>query len=153
MRYVWTILMMIFLTAALLACQPAGSSTMIPQEPVVQTDSPGTLPAGSATQTSTPILPTEDTDMTPVTSPDEASEKMVTLVKQNLAQRLGIPADQIVLSDVKPVVWRDAGLGCPKPSVDYIQVETPGYNIFLQAGGKTYNYHTDETRRFVACNT
>lgn len=90
--------------------------------------------------------------MTPVTPPDAASEKLVTLVKQHLAQQLGISADQIVLSSVKSVVWRDAGLGCPKPGVDYIQVETPGYNILLEAAGKAYTYHTDATRRFVPCN-
>ena len=90
--------------------------------------------------------------MTPITPPDAASEKLVTLVKQHLAKQLGIPADQIELSSVKSVVWRDAGLGCPKPGVDYIQVETPGYNILLEAGGKAYTYHTDATRRFVPCN-
>ena len=90
--------------------------------------------------------------MTPVTPPDEASGKMVSLVKGHLAQRLNIAVDQIVVSDIKPVVWRDAGLGCPKPGVDYIQVETPGYNILLGAGGKTYTYHTDATKRFVQCN-
>ena len=91
--------------------------------------------------------------MVPVTPPDETSEKMVTLVKGHMAQRLGIAVDQIVLSEIKSVVWRDASLGCPKPSIDYIQVETPGYTILLQAGGQTYTYHTDQTRRFVQCNS
>ena len=90
--------------------------------------------------------------MVPVAPPDEASAKMVALVKGHLAQRLNIPVDQIVLSDIKPVVWRDASLGCPKPNIDYIQVETPGYTILLEAGGKAYTYHTDETKRFVQCN-
>ena len=90
--------------------------------------------------------------MTPVMPPNEAAETLVTLVKGHLAKRLGIAPDQIVLSDIKPVVWRDAGLGCPKPSIDYIQVETPGYNILLEASGNTYRYHTDQTKRFVPCN-
>ena len=156
MRTVWMISIMIFLTTALLACQAADPSTPVPQAPLAQTASPGSLPESNATQTITPTLPKEATDMIPVTPPDEASAKMVVLValvKQHLAQRLSIAIDQIVLSDIKPVVWRDAGLGCPKPGVDYIQVETPGYNILLEAGGKTYTYHTDETKRFVQCNT
>jgi len=90
--------------------------------------------------------------MTPVTPPNEATSKMVTLVIQHLAKKLGIGADQVNISDVKPVIWRDAGLGCPKPGVDYIQMETPGFNIRLEAGGQTYNYHTDQTKRFVLCN-
>jgi hypothetical protein len=152
MRYVSTILTLMFLTTALLACQANNSSTTIPQDPMVQTDSPGSLPESSATQIASPTLPQENTDMTPAIPPDETAEKMIALVKQHLAQKLSIAADQIVLSDVKPVVWRDAGLGCPKPGVDYIQVETPGYNILLEAGGKAYTYHTDETKRFVQCN-
>ena len=88
----------------------------------------------------------------PVT-PNAATQKMVNLVKEHLAQKLGIPAEQVVLSQVKPVVWRDASLGCPKPNIDFMPVDTPGYNIFLQAQGKTYNYHTDEVKRFVVCNT
>ena len=150
MRYICTILMM-FLTTALLGCQGPGPSTSVPQEPSAQTDSPGSLPGGSATGAFTPTLPQENTEMMPVTPPDEASGKMVSLVKGHLAQRLNIAVDQIAVADIKPVVWRDAGLGCPKPGVDYIQMETPGYNILLSAGGKTYTYHTDATKRFVQC--
>ena len=89
--------------------------------------------------------------MTPVTPPNEAAASLVSLVKQHLSKQLNIAVDQILLSDIKPVVWRDAGLGCPKPGVDYIQVKTPGYNILLEASGQTYIYHTDETKRFVPC--
>ncbi len=139
------------LMAVLLACQAGGPSTPVGQAPSAQTDSPGALPESNATQDLTPNLSREDTTMVPVTPPDEASEKMVALVKQHLAQRLSMTADQIVLADIKPVVWRDAGLGCPKPGVDYMQVETPGYTILLAAGGTAYRYHTDETKRFVPC--
>ena len=148
MRYGWMILMMLFLTTGLLGCRAADSSTPVPQEPAIQTDSPGSLPQSNSTL----ALTQEDIDMTPATPPNESAEKMVVRVKEHLAQKLGIPIDQIVLSDIKPVVWRDAGLGCPKPGVDYIQMETPGYNILLAASGETYRYHTDQTKRFVQCN-
>lgn len=129
MHYLLKTLMMTILIPMLFACQP----TATVGEPQV-------------------TLSTEETNMTPLIPTDEATAKMVTLVTQNLAQKLGIPVEQIVLSEVRPVVWRDAGLGCPKPGVDYIQVETPGYTIRLEAAGKTYNYHTDQTKRFVLCN-
>ena len=90
--------------------------------------------------------------MDPVTPPEETAEKMVSLVKGHLAQRLNIPAGQIVLREVKPVVWRDAGLGCPKPGVDYIQMETQGYRISLEANGRAYTYHTDSAKRFALCS-
>lgn len=142
MRYIWMILAIMCFTGVLLACQSAAPSTSAPQEPITQTDTTQALPPS----------PQENTAMPPVTPPNEAAERLVTLVKGHLSQRLGIAVDQIVLSDIKPVVWRDAGLGCPKPGVDYIQVETPGYNILLEANGNSYRYHTDETRRFVPCN-
>ena len=90
--------------------------------------------------------------MPPTPLPDAAAEKLVTLVKQNLAQRLHIAIDQIVLLEIKSVVWRDASLGCPKPAIDYLPMETAGYRIILQAGEQTYNYHTDAGKRFVLCN-
>ena len=147
MRFARMILITLFVTSVLLACQTANPS--VTQEPVIQTDSPGFIP--DATDSSSPTLTQEDTNMTPVTPPDDASAKLVSMVKEHLAKQLNISTEQIVLSSVKAVVWRDAGLGCPKPGVDYIQVETPGYNILLEASGKTYRYHTDATKRFVPC--
>ena len=90
-----------------------------------------------------------------MTSPiplDATVQKLVTLVKEHLAQQLGIPVEQIALSEVRSTVWRDASLGCPKPAIDYIPMETPGFNIILETGGRTYNYHTDQAKRFVVCN-
>ena len=151
MRNIWSILVITWMVISLLACQPAISSGQVPEDSA-QTASSASSPQSSTTQAPPPTLVTEDTDMTPATPAEEATTKMVTLVTQHLAQKLGLTADQILLSEVKPVVWRDAGLGCPKPGIDYIQVETPGFNIFLEAGGKTYNYHTDSAKRFVLCN-
>jgi hypothetical protein len=131
------------------ACQSIPSESV---EPASQTATPESPTENTPTQVLTPALTQEETDMPPTPLPDEAAEKIVTLVKQNLAQRLNIAIDQIVLLEIKSVVWRDASLGCPKPAIDYIRVETPGYRIVLEASGQTYNYHTDQVKRFVMCN-
>jgi hypothetical protein len=60
----------------------------------------------------------------------------------DLAQRLGIAPDAISVISIEPVEWPDASLGCAKPGMMYAQVVTPGYRIVLEAGGKTYEYHT-----------
>jgi hypothetical protein len=83
--------------------------------------------------------------------PGSIEEEMVMLAKEHLARDLGVPVKEIMLSEVKKVQWRDASLGCPKPGIDYVRVETPGYMISLEMDGKTYNYHTDETKRVVRC--
>jgi hypothetical protein len=138
MRYLRMIAVSMLLIVGLEACQPAESTPLIP--------------AGPEAQPSNPLLTPEDTDMPSPITPDAVSQKMVTLVKEHLAQKLGIPVEQITLSEVRPAMWRDASLGCPKPAIDYIQVETPGFNILLEAGGQTYNYHTNQSNRFVMCN-
>ncbi len=152
MRYLRMISAYLFLIVVLAACGPANPATPVPEEIESQTASPGSTPEGAQTQPSNPLLTPEDTDMTSPIPLDAAAQKLVILVKEHLAQQLGIPVEQITLSEVKPAVWRDASLGCPKPAVDYIPMETPGYRIVLEAGGRTYNYHTDEVKRFVVCN-
>lgn len=150
MRYLWMIITYMFLIVVLSACRPAESTPLISDEAQTVTSAVGA--ESMQTQTLTPVSTLEDTDMASPVPPDTNGQKMVTLAKDHLAQKLGIPVDQIALSEVKPVVWRDASLGCPKPAVDYIPMETPGYSIVLEAEGLTYNYHTDEVKRFVVCN-
>ena len=82
--------------------------------------------------------------------PPEA-EPFIQLSIQSLTKKFNIPASEISVLQATPVTWRDASLGCPKPGVDYIRVETPGYNILLEANGTTYNFHTDLKDRVVQC--
>ena len=153
MRYLWMITTQMFLIAVLAACQPAESTPLVSDGmEEAQTATLGLSPESIQTQTLTPVSTSEDMDMVSPVPPDTNEQKMVTLAKEHLAQMLSITVDQIALSEVKSVVWRDASLGCPKPAIDYIRVETPGYNIVLEAGGKTYNVHTDEANRVVMCN-
>ena len=78
---------------------------------------------------------------------------MVALASERLAERLDVSAEEIALVRVRPVEWRDASLGCPKPGVDYIQQLTPGYAIRLEAAGEVYEFHTDDAQRVVMCGT
>ena len=166
MRYLQMISAYLLLIVVLIACQPAESTPLIPEDLASQTVTPESSLESIETQTvapesmleitqtqpSNPLLTPEDTDMTSPIPLDATAQKMVTLVKEHLAQRLGISVEQIALSEVKPTVWRDGSLGCPKPAVDYIPMETPGYSIVLEASGRTYIYHTNQANRFVVCN-
>ena len=149
MKFIWVHLMILSLIPGLLACQADVSPATGTME--IETNAP--QPKGSVTQTSIPTSIPEEPDMTPDTPVDASAEKMIELVRSHLAEKVGMATEQILLSEVKAVVWRDASLGCPKPAVDYIQVETPGYRIVLEAGGNTYNYHTDQDKRFVLCRS
>ena len=79
-------------------------------------------------------------------------QNMVNLSLENLSRKLNIGVEQIRVTNVTKVVWRDASLGCPKPGVDYLRVETPGFSITLEADGKSYEFHTDESKRVTMCN-
>lgn len=80
-------------------------------------------------------------------------QNMVNLSLENLSRKLNIDVEKIRVTKVTKVVWRDASLGCPKPGVDYLRVETPGFSITLEAEGKTYEFHTDESKRLTLCNS
>ncbi len=90
--------------------------------------------------TPTPALPQP---AAPTVGPAEPDA--VALAKDDLAQRLGIPANDIKTRSFEAVNWPDASLGCPQPDMMYAQVVTPGYRIVLEARGQTYTYHTGGT--------
>lgn len=151
MKYLQTFLPHLLLVV-LAACQPVESTLLAPEDLQPKTLTPESIPESTQAQPSNPLLTLEATEMTPLITPDAAAQKMVDLAKEDLAHRLSVAVDEITLVEVRPTVWRDASLGCPRPAIDYIPMETPGYNIVLEAGGQTYNYHTDADRRFVLCN-
>lgn len=140
MKYLWIISTYILLIVPSVACQ-----FMSPSLENIE-------PQSTAAQPSTFVIPLEDTTMTSPSTPEAAAQKMVELAKKYLAQRLGISVEQITFLEAKPVVWQDASLGCPRPAIDYIRAETPGYNIAFEVDGKTYNVHSDTANRVVMCN-
>ena len=71
--------------------------------------------------------------------------------RRDLAARLHVSEDAVRVTSLQPRKWPDASLGCPKPDTMYAQVETPGFVIELEAGGKTYRYHADY-QRVVYCD-
>jgi hypothetical protein len=105
-------------------------------------------PSGSASAAATP----DSAEPASAVPADETSMKLVRLAREDLAERLDVTPPQIELDRVAPVHWRDGSLGCPRPGVDYLQVEVPGYTIWLRAAGQVYEYHTDESNRVVLCD-
>lgn len=72
---------------------------------------------------------------------DEA--QVVDMVKQLLAQQLGVPAEKIILLEAEAVDWPNGCLGIETPGRMCVQVITPGFRILLEYDGKTYAFHTD----------
>lgn len=137
MRSAW-ILVWILLTG-LQACQPTATTTP--------------TSGGAQEQSLPPSTATGGADVASDIATDATGRKMITLARAHLANKLGLTVEQIALSAIAAVQWRDAGLGCAKPGVDYLPTPTPGYRISLQVGGTTYEYHADDGNRVILCAT
>lgn len=78
-----------------------------------------------------------------VVIPPEA-EKVVALAIDDLATRLKISPKEVLVIGLEKVQWPDSCLGIHEPGVQCLDVITPGYRLFLRAGGKIWVYHTGE---------
>ena len=79
------------------------------------------------------------------------AETLVDLAKADLAERLDIKIDAIMLISYEDVVWPDSSLGCPQPGMAYLQVPKDGSRIVLEFEGTTYDYHTGGGRDPFLC--
>jgi hypothetical protein len=70
------------------------------------------------------------------------SDDNVTLdrARRDLAERLGVSKDDVVMKSVEPADFPDAALGAPLADEMSAQVITPGWRIILKAGEKNYEY-------------
>jgi hypothetical protein len=69
----------------------------------------------------------------------------------DLAHRLGVDADAIVVISQEEVTWRDGSMGCPQPGMRYTQALINGYRIVLAHAGREYHYHGGRTRGPFLC--
>jgi len=84
-------------------------------------------------------------------TPEPAAHQLAARARDDLARKLGIPLDQIIVSSAQAVTWPDSSLGCPEPGMAYAQVLTSGYLILLEAGGKIYEYHANSGTYVFFC--
>jgi hypothetical protein len=73
-------------------------------------------------------------------------ESLVDLARADLAQRLGVDLETVVIQGVKPTEFPDASLGAPESNKSYAQVVTPGCVIQLSVNDDIYVYHAAEGR-------
>jgi hypothetical protein len=136
--------MAILVLAGMLLAACAPGSAVGPAAPT-QSD-PATSTTVPTNVTTSPVVDTP-TGM-PVSTPTGGSTApqppVVALIQQHLSSTLNIAADQIKIVSVEPVDWPDSCLGVQKPDEMCAQMVTAGYKIVLAAGGKKYEYHTNQ---------
>jgi hypothetical protein len=82
----------------------------------------------------------------PIEGSETEMDRLVAMAKEDLAQRLGLGADDVTVQDIEATEFPDASLGVPEVGQMYAQVITPGYIILLEADGQVYRYHGTEQR-------
>jgi hypothetical protein len=87
----------------------------------------------------------------PAQAPAQGGNDMLSLMSQDLQQRLGAPTSVFRVLSVQSVVWDDSSLGCPQPGYSYLPAQTPGVRVVLGYEGKAYQYHGSERGNFVYC--
>ncbi len=112
------------------------------------------MPAGRVTILISALLVGEISSMALAedrVSVDPASMALVNVARADLAQRLSVNQDTIVLAAFSMVVWPDAGMGCPRPGMIYAQVQRDGYRIELEVDDRRYWYHGGAGRAPFLC--
>ncbi|MEX1003793.1 MAG: hypothetical protein WD156_00315 [Acidimicrobiia bacterium] len=111
----------------------------------------------STTSTSQAAISTAPTT-TPTTTTDTGQDEGMTVppsliqsVIADLATREGVEPGEVGLLSTGSVDWPDASLGCPVAGVSYMQVVTPGYQIILGIGEKTFDYRAIVNGSFRLC--
>jgi hypothetical protein len=152
--------MALILILAAVACgptEPVADTTPSPSAtPAPETDTPpapSTTPTSSAPEPPPATAPASETAAPETALPDLSpeAEQVLVLAREDLAQRLGLAEEGIVVQSIEPVTWPDTSLGCPQPGMFYAQILTPGYLVILEAGGEAYEYHTGTPEPVVLC--
>jgi len=132
--------------AALLlaACGPAAAQPTPAGPTSLPTPTQAGKPTNPPTSQATPAPTAQLTGIPASRAPQAALN-----ARQDLAQKLNIPVDEITIVSVEAVEWPDGCLGVHIAGIMCIQVITPGYRVVLEANGELYEYHTNENGSHV----
>jgi hypothetical protein len=83
---------------------------------------------------------------------DPGSKALVAKARADLQRRLSVKAEEIQLLEFKAMVWPDSSLGCPRPGMNYTQVQRDGFLIRFSAQGRNFNYHGGSGRDPFLCD-
>ena len=96
----------------------------------------------------------EEPGMSPSESSGSASPAPTGLAREavaDLARRLDVAEDDVVVESVEEVTWRDGSIGCAEPGMMYTQALVDGSRITLRVDGETYEYHSGGRRGVFLC--
>ncbi len=86
--------------------------------------------------------PSAGTPATPTLVRGDLTWEQSLLVAQ-LAQKLGVSVNVIMVAETTAVTWPDQCLGTVQKDLACAQSEVPGYRFVLFVNGTNYEYHTN----------
>jgi len=92
---------------------------------------------GPESQTPSSVQPSQDPAASGII---DLPTSVIDPVVADVAQRAGVPVDQVTVISAEEKTFPDGSLGCPVPGMAYTQALVDGYRIVAEAGGKTYDY-------------
>lgn len=108
-----------------------------------------TAPATASSSATSTVVPTTTPPPTSTQSTEETTvptdAEPVEIAIADLAGRLDVAADDIVVVSVEEVTWPDGGLGCPEPGMAYTQALVNGSRIVLSVENTDYEYHSGQS--------
>jgi len=138
-------MLMLLIAGALLVtgcgAEPGQTGAGSTSEPTETPTSPGSPASGVPSPTASQPLPTPSATGSQVQVPATLLEQ----IRADAAQRAGVTPDAVQVVSSTAQTWNDGSLGCPKPGENYIQVMIDGFQVIVQAGGRTYDYRTSQT--------
>ena len=80
-----------------------------------------------------------------------SGDSAIMAAREDLANRLGIPLEKVVVVSQTEKTWPDRSMGCPRADMAYAQVITNGSQLVLKAAGQQYVYHSGRGRPYFYC--
>jgi hypothetical protein len=131
---------------------PAPTLTLIPATatytptPVTPTSTPAGLPGPAD-------LVTPSADSGPVLIPAQA-QPLLQRALDELAAQLSVDSSDIHVLRLERAQWTSIDLGCGEEAATQVaNMEIEGFRFLLEAGGETYEYHTDDRSAVRLCET
>lgn len=72
------------------------------------------------------------------------------VARKDLADRLGVDEDLVMIAGARETTFTDSSLGCPEAGVEYDKRDKKGFVLRLRHGNRDYIYHTD-LERTIPC--
>ena len=91
-------------------------------------------------------------DSSEATPPPADANPFVSMVEEDLANRLDITTDRIHFLKLSEIDWQDITQGCTSsPGQTLTKGRVSGYRIWLETNGKNYLYHIGLDNTIFLC--